>query len=136
MVDLILFTEGEEDLRDCHNINDIPEGLNTHYCLINGKNGWNRIMRTWNKHHGQKYICRRLRYISPKSILPKPISPKPFCRRDFSPKRHFTEGILHRRAISPKVHFPEGYFANIHFAEIHFTEAISQNGHFTENDSC
>ncbi|GES97148.1 hypothetical protein GLOIN_2v1765053 [Rhizophagus clarus] len=38
VVDLILFTEGEKDLRDRCNINDIPEGLNTHYCLINGKN--------------------------------------------------------------------------------------------------
>ena len=46
MVDLIIFTEGEEDLRDRRNINDIPEGLNTHYCLINGENGWNQIMRT------------------------------------------------------------------------------------------
>ena len=57
MVDLILFTEGEEDLRDRRNINDIPEGLNTHYCLINGENGWNRIMRNWNKYHGRKYFC-------------------------------------------------------------------------------
>ncbi|GBC07003.1 hypothetical protein RclHR1_00720012 [Rhizophagus clarus] len=39
LVDLILFTEGEEDLRDRRNINDIPEGLNTHYCLINGESG-------------------------------------------------------------------------------------------------
>ncbi|PKY40737.1 hypothetical protein RhiirA4_495693 [Rhizophagus irregularis] len=58
LVDLILFTEGEEDLRDRHNINDISEGLNTHYCLINGENGWNQIMRTWNKYHGRKYFCR------------------------------------------------------------------------------
>ncbi|GBB97654.1 hypothetical protein RclHR1_30280002 [Rhizophagus clarus] len=58
LVDLILFTEGEEDLRDRRNINDIPDGLNTHYCLINGENGWNQIMRTWNKHHGRKYFCR------------------------------------------------------------------------------
>ena len=41
LVDLILFTEGEENLKDRHNINDIPEGLNTHYCIINGENGWN-----------------------------------------------------------------------------------------------
>ncbi|CAG8803359.1 9372_t:CDS:2, partial [Racocetra fulgida] len=37
MVYLILFTEGEEDLRDHHNINEIPPGLNTYYCLINGE---------------------------------------------------------------------------------------------------
>ena len=67
-MDLILFTEGEEDLRDHHNINDIPEGLNTHYCLINGENGWNRIMRTWNKYHEQKYFCRHC-MIAPSSRL-------------------------------------------------------------------
>ncbi|RIA95393.1 hypothetical protein C1645_734110 [Glomus cerebriforme] len=37
MVDLILFTEEEEDLRDRCNINEIPPGLNTYYCLINGE---------------------------------------------------------------------------------------------------
>ncbi|CAG8816214.1 13498_t:CDS:2, partial [Dentiscutata erythropus] len=58
MVDLILFTEGEEDLRDRRNISEIPPGLNTHYCLINSENGWNKIMRNWNKHHGYKYFCR------------------------------------------------------------------------------
>ncbi|CAG8536659.1 1659_t:CDS:2 [Dentiscutata heterogama] len=57
MVNLILFTKGEEDLRDCCNINEISPGLNTHYCLINGENGWNRIIRNWNKHHGYKYFC-------------------------------------------------------------------------------
>ncbi|CAG8573096.1 17406_t:CDS:2, partial [Dentiscutata heterogama] len=45
IVDLILFTKGEEDLRDRCNINEITPGLNTHYCLINSKNGWNRIMQ-------------------------------------------------------------------------------------------
>ncbi|GBC09373.1 hypothetical protein RclHR1_08800006 [Rhizophagus clarus] len=58
MVDLILFTEGEEDLRDRRNNNEIPPGLNTHYCLINGEQGWNSIMRNWNKYHGRKYFCR------------------------------------------------------------------------------
>ncbi|CAG8595537.1 15622_t:CDS:2, partial [Dentiscutata heterogama] len=38
MVNLILFTKEEEDLRDRRNINKIPLGLNTYYCLINGKN--------------------------------------------------------------------------------------------------
>ncbi|CAG8536682.1 1660_t:CDS:2, partial [Dentiscutata heterogama] len=37
IVDLILFTKGEKDLRDCYNINEIPPGLNTHYCLISSK---------------------------------------------------------------------------------------------------
>ncbi|GES90955.1 hypothetical protein GLOIN_2v1765053 [Rhizophagus clarus] len=46
LVDLILFTEGEEDLRDRRNINEVPPGLNTHYCLINGESGWSRIMRS------------------------------------------------------------------------------------------
>ncbi|CAG8840718.1 23884_t:CDS:2, partial [Racocetra persica] len=41
----------EEDLRDRRNINKIPPELNTHYCLINSENRWNRIMRNWNKHH-------------------------------------------------------------------------------------
>ncbi|GBC07690.1 hypothetical protein RclHR1_07620008 [Rhizophagus clarus] len=58
LVDLILFTQDEESLTDRRNINDISEGLNTHYCLINGEAGWHRIMRNWNKHHGQKYSCR------------------------------------------------------------------------------
>ncbi|PKC53970.1 hypothetical protein RhiirA1_478215 [Rhizophagus irregularis] len=58
LVDLILFTQGEETLTDRRNINDIPEDLNTHYCLINGEAGWHRIMRNWNKHHGHKYFCR------------------------------------------------------------------------------
>ncbi|POG57974.1 hypothetical protein GLOIN_2v1488958 [Rhizophagus irregularis DAOM 181602=DAOM 197198] len=58
LVDLILFTQGEEGLTDRRNINDVPEGLNTHYCLINGEAGWHRIMRNWNKHHDHKYFCR------------------------------------------------------------------------------
>ncbi|CAG8478362.1 12106_t:CDS:10, partial [Racocetra fulgida] len=58
MVDLILFTEGEEDLRDHCNINEIPPGLNMHYCLINDKSGWSRIMSSWNKHKERKYFCR------------------------------------------------------------------------------
>ncbi|RGB38846.1 hypothetical protein C1646_755162 [Rhizophagus diaphanus] len=59
LVDLILFTQGEESLTDRCNINDMnPGGLNTHYCLINGEAGWHRIMRNWNKHHGHKYFCR------------------------------------------------------------------------------
>ncbi|PKK58047.1 hypothetical protein RhiirC2_796946 [Rhizophagus irregularis] len=58
LVDLILFTQGEETLTDRRNINDIPEDLNTHYCLINGEAGWHRVMRNWNKHHGHKYFCR------------------------------------------------------------------------------
>ncbi|CAG8448535.1 15882_t:CDS:2 [Dentiscutata heterogama] len=39
IVNLILFTKGEEDLRNHQNINEISLGLNTHYCLINSKNG-------------------------------------------------------------------------------------------------
>ncbi|PKC61714.1 hypothetical protein RhiirA1_466131 [Rhizophagus irregularis] len=71
LVDLILFTEEEEDLRDRHNINDISEGLNTHYCLINGENGWNQIMRTWNKYHGRKYFCRQREIFPEKGMLMK-----------------------------------------------------------------
>ncbi|CAB4411782.1 unnamed protein product [Rhizophagus irregularis] len=59
LIDLILFTQGEEGLTDRRNINDMnPEGFNTHYCLINGEAGWHRIMRNWNKHHDHKYFCR------------------------------------------------------------------------------
>ncbi|CAB5359757.1 hypothetical protein RhiirA5_381638 [Rhizophagus irregularis] len=58
LVDLILFTQGEEGLTDRRNINDISESLNTHYCLINGEADWHRIMRNWNKHHDHKYFCR------------------------------------------------------------------------------
>ncbi|GBB93242.1 hypothetical protein RclHR1_21380002 [Rhizophagus clarus] len=60
LVDLILFTEGEEDLRDRRNINEVPPGLNTHYCLINGESGWSRIMSNWNKHKGRKIFLSSL----------------------------------------------------------------------------
>ena len=34
MIDLLYLTEGEENLNDRKNTNDIPEGLKTHYVFI------------------------------------------------------------------------------------------------------
>ncbi|CAJ0643582.1 12691_t:CDS:10 [Entrophospora sp. SA101] len=56
MIDLLYLTEGEENLNDRKNANDIPEGLKTHYVFITD---FTRLMRKWNNHHGKKYFCRK-----------------------------------------------------------------------------
>ncbi|CAG8620566.1 8864_t:CDS:1, partial [Ambispora gerdemannii] len=54
MIDLLYLTEGEENLNDRKNTNDIPEGLKTHYVFITD---FTRLMHKWNNHHGKKYFC-------------------------------------------------------------------------------
>ncbi|CAJ0626785.1 3504_t:CDS:1 [Entrophospora sp. SA101] len=56
MLDLLYLTEGEENLNDRKNTNDIPEGLKMHYVFITD---FTRLMRKWNNHHGKKYFCRK-----------------------------------------------------------------------------
>ncbi|CAG8562183.1 9959_t:CDS:2, partial [Acaulospora morrowiae] len=56
MIDLLYLTEGEENLNDRKNTNDIPEGLKTHYVFITD---FSRLMHKWNNHHGKKYFCRK-----------------------------------------------------------------------------
>ncbi|CAG8753500.1 2899_t:CDS:2, partial [Gigaspora rosea] len=47
MIDLLYLTEGEENLNDRKNPNDIPEGLRTHYVLITD---FTRLMHLLEKH--------------------------------------------------------------------------------------
>ncbi|CAG8660298.1 24557_t:CDS:10 [Gigaspora margarita] len=56
MIDLLYLTEGEENLNDRKNKNNIPEGLKTHYVLITD---FTRLMRKWNNHHRKKYFCQK-----------------------------------------------------------------------------
>jgi len=61
MIDLLYLTEGEENLNDRKNTNDIPEGLKTHYVFITD---FTRLMRKWNNHHGKKILLPKMLTIS------------------------------------------------------------------------
>ncbi|CAG8510605.1 21586_t:CDS:10 [Dentiscutata erythropus] len=56
MIDLLYLTEGEENLNDRKNPNDIPEGLKTYYVLITD---FTRLMHKWNNYYDKKYFCRK-----------------------------------------------------------------------------
>ncbi|CAG8758683.1 25382_t:CDS:2, partial [Dentiscutata erythropus] len=56
MIDLLYLTEGEENLNNQKNPNDIPEGLKTHYVFITN---FIQLMHKWNNHHDKKYFCQK-----------------------------------------------------------------------------